>query len=174
MAHWPVRIITNNGWFSHLEIQEILQQIYRQIHQQTLNTISEKLNTGKPENPHQTQHDNDQYTKNIQTNTLTLEEQINVDMIKRIMSKNENDIAFSQEPKLGECQIRNRESERLIDKYNDQRHHGVKRFDIYRNKICVWKKSVSPWRLQEGSRIPDGDSDKKKTTTSCKNAKTEH
>ena len=59
-----VRTIKKNGWFSNLEILEIHQQIYRQTHQQTLNTVTETLNTGKPETPNQTLHDNDPYTTN--------------------------------------------------------------------------------------------------------------
>ena len=62
-----VRTIAKNGWFSDLEIQEIHQQIYTQIHQQTHNTVTERLNTGKPENPNQTLHHNDPYTANTQT-----------------------------------------------------------------------------------------------------------
>ena len=42
-----VRTITKNGWFSDLEILEIHQQIYRQTHQQTPNTVTETLNTRK-------------------------------------------------------------------------------------------------------------------------------
>ena len=57
-----VRAITKNGWFSNVEILKIYQQIYRQTHQQTPNTVSDTLNTGKPETPNQTQHDNDPYT----------------------------------------------------------------------------------------------------------------
>ena len=47
-----------------------------------------------------------------------------------------NQIAFSQEPRLDNSQIQNRESERLIDK---KRHHGVKRFNIGRNKTSLSK-----------------------------------
>ena len=63
-----VRTITKNGWFSDLEILEIYSQIYKQTHQQTSNTVPETLNTGKPETPNQTLHDNDiANTKNANT-----------------------------------------------------------------------------------------------------------
>ena len=52
------------------------------------NTITETLNTRKPKTPNQTLHDNDPYTANIQTQTLTQEEKTNVYTIKRIMSEN--------------------------------------------------------------------------------------
>ena len=41
-------------------------------------------------------------------------------------------MAFTQEPRLKDSQVRNRESKRLIDKYPDKRHHGV---NIRRSKI---------------------------------------
>ena len=47
-----VRTITNNGGFSYLKTLVIHQQIYRQTHQQTPNTVTERLNTGTPETPH--------------------------------------------------------------------------------------------------------------------------
>ena len=82
-----LKTITKNGWFSDLEILEIHQRIYRQTHQQTPTTVTETLNTGKPEIPNQTLHNNDRYTANTLTKTLTQEEQMNVDMIKRIVSE---------------------------------------------------------------------------------------
>ena len=65
-----VRIITKNGWFSDLEILEIDQQIYRQTHQLTP-TVTETMNTGKPDTPNQTLHDNNPCTANTQAQTLT-------------------------------------------------------------------------------------------------------
>ena len=56
-----VRTITKNGWFSDLEILEIHQQIYKQTHQQTPITVTETINTGKPETPNQTQHNKRAY-----------------------------------------------------------------------------------------------------------------
>ena len=82
-----VRTITKNCWFSDVQILEIYEQIYRQTHQETPNTVTETLNTGKSENPNQTLHDNDPYTANTQTQTLTQKEKMNVDTIKRIMSE---------------------------------------------------------------------------------------
>ena len=41
----------------------------------------------------------------------------------------------SLEPRLEESLVRNRESERLIDKYPDKRLYGVKRFNIRRRKM---------------------------------------
>ena len=70
---YQVRTITKNGLFSYLEILEIHQKIYRQTHQQTPNTVSEKLNTGKRETPYQTLHDNYPYIANTQAQTLTQE-----------------------------------------------------------------------------------------------------
>ena len=46
-----VRTITKNGLFFDLEIREIHQQIYKPRYQQNPNTITETLNTGKPETP---------------------------------------------------------------------------------------------------------------------------
>ena len=66
---------------------EIHPQIYRQTHQQTPNTITETLNTGKPETPKQTLHNNDRYTANTLTQKLTQEEKTNIDTMKRIMSE---------------------------------------------------------------------------------------
>ena len=51
-----VRTITKNGWFSGLEILEIHQQIHMQTYQQTPNTVTETLNTEKPETPNQSQN----------------------------------------------------------------------------------------------------------------------
>ena len=79
--------ITKNSLFSDLEILEINQQIYRQTHQQILNTVTETLNTGKPESPNQTLHENHQYNINTQMQTLIQEAKTNVDTIKRIMSE---------------------------------------------------------------------------------------
>ena len=42
---WTIR---RNGWFSDSEILEIHQQIYRQIHQQSPNTVKEALKIGMP------------------------------------------------------------------------------------------------------------------------------
>ena len=78
--------ITNNCWFSDFEILKNHQEIYRQTHQQTPNTVNETLNTGKPETPNQT-HDNDPYTTKKQLQTLTQEEKTNADTIKWIMSE---------------------------------------------------------------------------------------
>ena len=69
-----VRTITKNSWFSDHEILEIHQQIYGQTHQQTPTTVTETINTGKPETPNQTLRDNDSCTTNTQTQTLTQEE----------------------------------------------------------------------------------------------------
>ena len=80
-----VRTITNNGWFSDLEILEIYQQIYRQTYQQTLYTVSETLNIEKPETPNHTINDNDRYTANTKPQTLTQEEKINVEIMKKII-----------------------------------------------------------------------------------------
>ena len=46
------------------------------------------------------------------------------------LCRKEKHIAFSEEPRLEDSQIRNRQSERLIDKYPDKPYHGVKRFNI--------------------------------------------
>ena len=70
-----VRTITKNGWFSDFEILEIDQQIIRQTHQQIPNRVNKTLNTGKPEIPNQTQHDNNRSTANTQTQTLIQEEE---------------------------------------------------------------------------------------------------
>ena len=51
------------------------------------------------------------------------------------MSEKNNNIALSQEPTLEDTQIRNRESERLIDKYLNKRHYRVKRLNIRGSKI---------------------------------------
>ena len=59
----------------------------RQTHQQTSSTVTETINTGKPETPNQTLHDNDSCTANTQTQTLTQEEKTNVDNITRITSE---------------------------------------------------------------------------------------
>ena len=64
-----IRTITNNAWFSDLEILETHQQIHRQTHQPTSYTVTEKLNTGKPETPNQTLQYNDQYTANTKRQT---------------------------------------------------------------------------------------------------------
>ena len=77
-----IRKIRKNGLFSDLEILEMHQNIYSQTHQQTPNTVTLTLNTGKPK----TLHDNGLYTANTQTQTLK-QEKNNVDMIKRIMSE---------------------------------------------------------------------------------------
>ena len=45
------KTIIKNGWFFDLEILEIHQQIYRQTHQQTPNTTTEILNSGKTDTP---------------------------------------------------------------------------------------------------------------------------
>ena len=66
-----IRTMTKNGWFSHLEILETHQQIHRQTHQQISNTVTETLNTGKLETPNQTLYENEPYTANTQTQTLT-------------------------------------------------------------------------------------------------------
>ena len=87
--------ITKNGWFSDLEIQEIYEQIYRQTHHQIPNTVTETLNTGKPENPNET-HDNYLCTVNIQTQTRIQEEKNNIYHYKNEVWK-ENRFAFSQE-----------------------------------------------------------------------------
>ena len=47
-----VRTITKNGWFSDLKKVEIHQQIYRQTHRQNPNTVTETINTGKPQTPY--------------------------------------------------------------------------------------------------------------------------
>ena len=58
--------------------------------------MTETLNTGKPETPTQTLHDNDQYTGNTQTQTLTQEEKTKVDTIKRIMSEKKTHCLLSR------------------------------------------------------------------------------
>ena len=82
---YKIRTITKNSWFYDLETLEIHQQIYRKIHQQTPNIVTETINTRKPETSNQTLHDNDRYTTNTQTQILTQKEKMNVDIIKRIM-----------------------------------------------------------------------------------------
>ena len=63
------RTITKNGWFSDLEILEIHQQI-KGKHQQTPATVTETMNTGKPETPNQILHDNDtMHRKHTNANT---------------------------------------------------------------------------------------------------------
>ena len=57
--------------------------------------------------------------------------------------RKESHIDFSQVPRLNDSQIQNRESERLIDKYPEKRHHGVKRFNVCRSKI-ICKKNQGP------------------------------
>ena len=109
-------------------------------------------------------------TANTQMQTLTKEEK------KKNHVWKENYIAFSQEPSLEDCQVRNRESKRLIDKYPDKQYHGVKRFNIRRSKISPWK-NRSPLedhrqeiKTRVGTQTWIAD---KKTTTSSKNTKTE-
>ena len=113
--------------------------IYRQTHEQTPNTITKTLNTGKPETPYQTLHDNERYTANTQTKTLTQEEKMNVDIIKKESCLKRKPHRLLLRTKTGESQVRNQESERLIDKYPDKLHHGVKRFNICWRKINLWK-----------------------------------
>ena len=51
-------------------------------------SVTKTLNTEKPETPNQTLHNNDSYTANTQTQTLTPEEKTNnAETIKRIMSE---------------------------------------------------------------------------------------
>ena len=54
-------------------------------YQQTPNTVTETLNTGKTETPNQTLIDYEQYTVNTKTQTLPQEWKINVEIMKRIM-----------------------------------------------------------------------------------------
>ena len=56
-------IITRNGWFSDLEINEFLQQIYKQAHQQISTTVTGTINTGRP------LYNNDTCTPNTNANT---------------------------------------------------------------------------------------------------------
>ena len=63
-------------------------QIYRQTYELTPNTLTDTLNTGKPESPNQTLNDNDQYTANTKTQTLTQKEKMKVEIMKRIESEN--------------------------------------------------------------------------------------
>ena len=67
-----VKTIKKYGWLSGFEILEINQQIHRQT--QTPNTVTETINTEKPETPNQTLHDNDRYTAKTQTQILIQEE----------------------------------------------------------------------------------------------------
>ena len=67
----PARTIKKNGWFCDLEIHE---QICSQTHLQTLITVTDTINTGKPETPHQTLHDRDSCIPHIQAQTVTQEE----------------------------------------------------------------------------------------------------
>ena len=64
----------------------------------------------KSETYNQTLHDNHQYTKNTQTQTLTQDVTMTLDIINRIMSKKKKTIAFSQEPIQEESQVQNLES----------------------------------------------------------------
>ena len=76
--------------------------------------------------------------KRTKRKTLTQEEKIIVDIIKRIIHVwNKKYITFFQESRLEDSQVQNRKSERLIDKYPDKRHHGVNQFEICRSKISL-------------------------------------
>ena len=48
----------------------------------------------------------------------------------------ENHIAFSQESKLEESQIRKQESERLIDKYPNKQHHRIDLIYVGAKLVC--------------------------------------
>ena len=82
------------------------------------------------------------------------------------------------EPRQEDSQIWNRESERLIDKHPNKQHHEIKRFNIYRSKISLWKNRGSPedhWqkvKTRMGTQIRIADKKKKDTTTS-KNTESE-
>ena len=70
-----VRTILKNGWFSGLGIREIHQLIYWQTYQQIPNTVTEAVNTGKPESQTKpNDNDNGRNTENTTTQTLTQEE----------------------------------------------------------------------------------------------------
>ena len=82
-----VRKIIKKGWFSGLKILEI----YRETYQPVPNTVIEMLNTEKPETSNQIQTlDNSNRTTthpNTTQQTLTQEEKMNVELMKRIMSE---------------------------------------------------------------------------------------
>ena len=68
---------------------------------------------------------------------LTKEGKTNINTIRRIMSEKKTTL-----PSIRNQDWRtawNRESKRLIDKYPDEWHHGVKRLNIRRSKISLWK-----------------------------------
>ena len=83
----------------------------------------------------------------------------------------ENHIAFSQEPRLEDSQVRNRESERLIDKYPDKR-----RFNIRRSKIRRWKNwaPLEDHKQKVKTRVRSQTWITNEKTTTSKNTETEH
>ena len=91
-----VMTITKNGWFSDLEILEIHQQIYSQTNQQPPITVTETIDTGKPETPNQTLHENDSYTANTQgTAPINYRSISCLPMIWKILTAQIRDIYYS-------------------------------------------------------------------------------
>ena len=153
-----VRTITKNCWFSDLEIWEIPQQIYRQTHQQTLNTVTETLNTGKPETLYQTLHDNDPYTANTPTQTLTQEGKMNVDILKRIISEKKTTLTSLRNQDWRTVKYETEKVKDLltnimindITKLNDLIYAGAK---LVCEKIGDNRKSKPGWELRLESQI---------------------
>ena len=145
-----VRIITKNGWFSDLEILDIHQQIYWQTYQQTPNIETKSLTTEESETPNQTL--NDQYTANTKSQTLTQKEKNECRSHEKNHVWKENPIAFSQEPRLKDSQIRNWESKHLFDKYPNK-HHIINDL-IYAGAKLVCEKIGIPLKTTDRKSTP--------------------
>ena len=105
------------------------------------------------------------HNKHTNANTDLIGKKNNIDTIKRIMSEKKTTV-----PSLWK-------SKRIIEKYPDKWHHRVKRYNIHRSTISLWKiwgphedhKKKVKTRVGTQTWITD-----KKTMTSSKNTGTEH
>ena len=137
----------------------------KQKYQLAPNTVTEALNTEKAETPNQNQmlNDNDWNTANTTTQTLTQEEKINVEVMKRIMSEKKTTLSSLRSKDWGTVKSETEKVNDLlkniptknITELNDLIYSGAK---LVFEKIEVPlettnKKSKPVWELRLKSQI---------------------
>ena len=149
-----IMTIIKKSWFSDLEILEMHQQIYREIYQHVFNTVTETLNTEKPETPEQTQTLRNSIWKTTHPNT-TKQALTQEDIMKRIMSEKKTTLPSLRNQNWKTVKAETKKKKWLINKYPNEQHHRIKRSNLCRREIILWKIGVSPKNTNSNSN-PDG------------------
>ena len=128
------------SWFSDLDIQEIREEINRELRQDT-NTIIDTPNTEKQEHSNRNEPQTNKNRNTTQPNhteqTLTEEEEMNLENLKRNMYEQKTRLRSLRNQDWRTVKAETEKNKRIINTYLNERHYRIKRTNLCWSEISL-------------------------------------